>query len=431
LAARVKAATAQLQCELSTQIEMADTKKNNPEVPGRLISVGLSAIYLDSQPVSAGDGFALPAATEEILELARAVRVEILVPEAVLIELTVQFERSLRSATEDLREASRRHSRLLGVRDMPVIDDVEANLKRHRQGLDDFLQRFGVRVVPFPQRSNRELFLLAAQRKRPFRESGKGVTDAGFKDAVIFLSVADDLRDNPRSAAFISRDPDFAGADELLAPGMTLQRATVSEMIEALRSRQHVESLEAAEQRRNLANTTLHDSANYFSELERFVSARFYLPANVDFIDVPVYDVHQIKALSVVAAEVRNLVPLMNDVSPGESVRLTIFALARLDILARANSPRKPPTPPPVHQWPGVLRVGEERPTQQASWRPEEIEWDTSFVPRVLQVVAIVEATQSELTKATTGLNRHPFACLPVAHSPGLGVAKLTSGWKN
>jgi hypothetical protein len=192
---------------------------------------------------------------------------------------------------------------------------------------------------------------------------------------------------------FVSLDTDFAGAEKLLSPGTTLGRGTVDGMIESLRARQKAESLQAADERRKLVDRSLHENAKSFAELEQFVQARFRLPDNIDQLEVPRSEVHQIQSLSIVAAEVRNLAPSMNDVSEGESVRLTIFVLTRLDILVRIARLLNPPER--LLQQPRFgLGVGEEQERlPKEAWGPDLQEWETTFRPGVIHVVAFIDAT--------------------------------------
>ncbi len=193
------------------------------------------------------------------------------------------------------------------------------------------------------------------------------------------------MRARAKNAAFVSRDRDYAGADELLEEGIELPRATVGEIIQALKGHQQSRSLDEATQRLSLINASLQNSSGDLRALEDFVCANFRLPDNLDYIAVSVRNILQIRGLRMVAAEVRNLVPHIEDVRPGASVRLTVFVLTRLDVLARVEPLPEAPTGP------YGLGVGEERSTAQVQWRPPQ---DNSTVePRFVDVVGLVEVT--------------------------------------
>jgi PIN domain len=317
---------------------MLNQKGSQPAVPRRDLQA-VKAVFLDSQPISNGAGFRLSAAVEELLELAQALKVDVVVPEAVLVELQIQFQRELEKAIKDASEACQRAARVQrGRYEAPPVD-IPAAVSRHAQEIVEFRKRFGVQVIPFTTRNNEELFRMAANRKRPFREASKTVTDAGFKDSVIYLSVVDDLRAKARPAALVSLDTDYVGAEALLERGMFLLQATVSEMVEELRRRLNVKALEAADQRRRLADANLHANGEQLQGLEKFAVDHFTIP---DLLDLPFWvpRPRQVSAKRVMKTEVRNLTPAMHDVERGSQVRLTINVLMHVNLVVGASSSR-------------------------------------------------------------------------------------------
>jgi hypothetical protein len=223
--------------------------------------------------------------------------------------------------------------------DAPPVD-IAAAIARHTNEIEEFRKRFGVQITPFTARDNAELFRMAAKRQRPFREASKAVTDAGFKDSVIYLSVVDNLRAKPRPAAFVSLDTDYVGADRLLHQGMVLSLTTVSEMVEELRRRLNVKALQEADQRRHLADAKLHENMSQLERLEQFASDHFGLP---DLLDLPFYAPRprQVFSKRVLRLALRNLTPATHDVEPGTPVRLTINALMHVELVVRQDPGRE------------------------------------------------------------------------------------------
>lgn len=290
----------------------------------------VSALYLDSQPLSNGSGFQRTAAVEAMLELAHKLHVEVYVPEAAKIELESQFERKLVSALSDAATACNRVARLVDERYESPNLDVAGAIRRHKAEIDSFLREYRIAVVPFTTRPYAELFRMAAMRQRPFRETSNTVTDAGFKDAIIYMSVVDPVGMHGRPATFLSRDTDYVGAERLLDGRTPLFRATVDEAIHELRRRANARDLEEADKRRRLADESLRNDVAQLELISDFARRNFVVP---DLMDVPFGLTRQIVDRQVLTVEVRNLVPLMQDVAPGEQVRMTVKR-------ARAPSPR-------------------------------------------------------------------------------------------
>jgi hypothetical protein len=276
----------------------------------------------------------------------------------------------------------RRVARLRGTSVDPPQFDVDDALGRHRGRIVEFVERFKLRTVAFTQRSTNELFSLASNRRRPFRESGKAVTDAGFKDAVIYLSVVDDLRSTRAPAALISSDSDYVGADGLLDREMALPLASVEEMVAALKLRLEGRTREEADARRQIADSNLRASNKHMKALQVFIRKEFRLPELID--RVPGFGrIREITALEAIRVEVRNLVPSTHDVKPTEQVRLTTFALLRLDVVAEKTEFVRP-----AERRPGV-GVGEK---PQPPWGTfgQSI---TSVSQHTVHVFTVVEMT--------------------------------------
>jgi len=343
---------------------------------------GVTRLYLDSNAVSEGDGFRLSATTEEMIELAQAANVEVVVPEPVLVELEHQFERELISVRDQVVANSKRVTRIRREQyDVPAID-LTAAIGHHREAIESFLKGSGIIIAPFTARSSAELFGMAAARQRPFRETSKTVTDAGFKDAVIYLSILDHLRMYPRPAAFVSRDSDYAGAERLLPDGVTLAQITAVEATEELRRRLHLKALDDADARRRIADQELHGNAVESDRVKAFVIREFRLP---DLLQSG--QVREITAVDVVRLEVRALVPLMQDVAPGEEVRLTVYGLLQVQQVVETW------TPPTValRQRPGLDIGFGDKPSE--SVQPSAAPPRRDFGGRNQQVLVAIEVT--------------------------------------
>jgi hypothetical protein len=139
--------------------------------------------------------------------------VAICLPEPVEVELEAHWLRDFMDK-QDRAESKvndfRRHLKGVVADEVklvfPSIDKAQAD---YRACVQTFMAKWGIRVVPFTRRSVEEFFEMAAHRRLPIQDN-----DKGFRDAVIFLSIIDDLlREQPSWGVLVTKDEVFREQD--------------------------------------------------------------------------------------------------------------------------------------------------------------------------------------------------------------------------
>ena len=137
--------------------------------------------------------------------------IDLLLPAGVEIELQHRWERELDEKTALMR------SKLQGLNDhFGGVEQARISLATpdrataaasYVQAVAKLKDRYGLSTTEFTKRSVPEIFAMAARRNPPFKESKE---DVGFRDAVIFLSVVDDLVGRKDEVgALVARDGGF------------------------------------------------------------------------------------------------------------------------------------------------------------------------------------------------------------------------------
>jgi hypothetical protein len=140
------------------------------------------------------------------------------IPEPVEVERQEQWLREFREAAASAKTAASslmEHLRHISSAkyDPPIID--EASLKaEYKRVAEKVKNAHAIRSAPFSERSLSEVFGLSVVRQPPF-EKKKDVV-IGFQDAVILLSVVDDIRRLGKASAFVSSDKVFEKCQPLL-----------------------------------------------------------------------------------------------------------------------------------------------------------------------------------------------------------------------
>ena len=169
-------------------------------------------IYLDSNVLIASNWPKLSGVLESIFTLADIFRIEIYLPEAVEAELQAHWLRIFREKCLKITKASAEVNKYLS--DLGE-EEVSLNFKEEQQALAAYSKKvdqtkhvWNIRNVPLTSRSIAELFAIVVRQFSPFREA-----DIGFKDAVIYFSIIDQLRtDAAHGGAFVSADRIFLDA---------------------------------------------------------------------------------------------------------------------------------------------------------------------------------------------------------------------------
>jgi len=237
-------------------------------------------VYLDTNILIASNWPKLSAALENLFELAQVLAVKVLVPEAVQAELEQHWirnldkkyngiDRTIKDFENYLTEAERSDIKL-------VLPDKEKALTSYRCRVGEIKKIWELESIPVTTRSTTELFRMAARRDAPFKEEG-----AGFQDAVIYLSVIDDLaRSSERIGALVSQDSIFKSKkDELVASakssGVALEiYHSLQDVIDALRQRLRAEMIREWEERKRKVEIGLK---NQMPQIEKFVAEKLEL----------------------------------------------------------------------------------------------------------------------------------------------------------
>ena len=237
-------------------------------------------VYLDTNILIASNWPKLSAALENLFELAQVLAVKVLVPEAVEAELEQHWirnldkkyngiDRTIKDFENYLTEAERSDIKL-------ALPDKEKALASYRRRVDEIKKIWELESLPVTTRSTTELFRMAARRDAPFKEEG-----AGFQDAVIYLSVIDDLARSPkRIGALVSQDSIFKSKkDELVESAKSSEVAleiyhSLQDVIDALLQRLRAEMIREWEERKRKVENELK---NQMPQIEYFIDAKLEL----------------------------------------------------------------------------------------------------------------------------------------------------------
>src|SRR5262249_27818984 len=168
-------------------------------------------LYFDSDVLIAAGWPRLSADLENLLEVSAASGIAVLLPAAVEVELERRWQRELDEKANAVRskvQAVEAHFRGIGT------SEIIINLPDGVKALDNYIAivnklkaKYRLTTVKFTERPVADIFRMAADRHPPFKP---GKDDVGFRDAVIFLSVLDDLMGTKNQVgALVSRDDVF------------------------------------------------------------------------------------------------------------------------------------------------------------------------------------------------------------------------------
>lgn len=154
-------------------------------------------VVLDSTVMNGRDRYLESTAARVLLEEARAGRVELFVPEVVMVEAAANHERASREAQQAL---VRSHNVLAGLRQ--AQPDVRPLNLTYRDDLGQVFARARARVAPLPQVAHDRILERAVSRRRPFDRSGR----VGYQDCLVWETVLALLADGHGPIALISND---------------------------------------------------------------------------------------------------------------------------------------------------------------------------------------------------------------------------------
>jgi len=223
-------------------------------------------IALDAQALHEGGWPAPNARLRQLAELSALLGVNLWIAQGARDEVRGAFERKIANSIADLK-ASVAAARQVGL-------DADGNAKGTHRLLSDWDAQserasgeLRAHIIPPTKRPTDEFFAMGVKRVPPFDEKG-----AGFRDAVIYLSVVDEMsRMGLSEAIFVTKDKDFRGAQSPVAG----QRIRTLDLTAA------VQNLEGVLQRKQAA---------LFEELAALDAKRQGLAREAVLRDAPVID---------------------------------------------------------------------------------------------------------------------------------------------
>ncbi len=165
------------------------------------------------------------AGWDELLDLASAGLVRVVVPEVVIMEAVRQHAKRVTTAKNEsikkVAEGLRDLKQLVAVPDLDfaaIRQEVASAAESYERTLRARLARADVEVKPLPRIAHERLLGWDMSGRQPFHESG-----TGYRDALIWatvLEVADSLRDEEPVLFVSGNRRDFYGPDGTLAAAL-------------------------------------------------------------------------------------------------------------------------------------------------------------------------------------------------------------------
>jgi len=142
-----------------------------------IVSIEFGRIYFDTEPLTQSQWPQVSTALGNVLALAGAFGVQLVVPQPVLEERQEQWVRNLDDKVQDLVRAHRKLEKSCqGFCDLPKLSDLERAkaLESYRARSDAALREHGIATAVHTSRATQDLFRLAVKRVPPFDENGMG-----------------------------------------------------------------------------------------------------------------------------------------------------------------------------------------------------------------------------------------------------------------
>jgi hypothetical protein len=170
-------------------------------------------LYFDTSELVAAGWPRLSADLENVLRLTTVAKIGVFLPAGVEIELQQRWQRDLEEKTSAMRSRIQAVEDHLGGVQHPSmsldVPDLTKVRDHYLKVVDGLKQKYALSTVPFTTRPVREIFEMATTRQPPFKQ---GKEDVGFRDAVIFLSIVDELlamKGQGHVGALVARDEAF------------------------------------------------------------------------------------------------------------------------------------------------------------------------------------------------------------------------------
>lgn len=304
-----------------------------------------TAVYPDSNILIKAGWPEVSTELKNVLSLARVLKLDVFLLEPVEAELEAHWTRDLRKTQMEAAGKTENLSQVLAdvglSAELKFPDDKEV-LARYRAKVEEVIGLGMQRVLGLTGNLG-ELFEMAIQQAKPFKEKGKG-----FQDAVILLTAANHLaKSKHKAGALVSRDDVFTQETVRRvaeAKGTSLFFYENLDAVYKLLLGEIAEKLKGFwEQDRKAA---IAASTANLPAIEEFIVRNLEIPERILFTEIIRLD--KVEAVAVTKAET----PLPFERSKEEPFKFSIDVAVRLHVVMRRG-----PSP-----WPETraLRVGEQ-----------------------------------------------------------------------
>ncbi len=146
-------------------------------------------VFLDTNVIFK-ENFFRSVFAEAVLKGANFLGITILIPEIVIDEVKGNFEKELRERFDKYKKIKKHLDGLIELQDQKIILDNE--IDKYNQGLDDFLSKYDVRILPYLDIPVKEIIAKSYEAKKPFK-----VNKEGYKDYVIWQTIKNHCNKEP------------------------------------------------------------------------------------------------------------------------------------------------------------------------------------------------------------------------------------------
>jgi len=174
-------------------------------------------VYFDSQPLHGCHWPQLSKSLQLLLHVTRLRGITLRVPLAVDGELEKQFIDDISKQAQAVGACNQLIETIgCAPLDLPHIQEL---LPKYRAAVASAKRTLQIEPVPLPRRSIEDFLNDAIYRYSPFRKD----SDRGFKDAVIFQSIREDLKaSHAKVGVLITADSDYGGDQHPVGEDKTL-----------------------------------------------------------------------------------------------------------------------------------------------------------------------------------------------------------------
>lgn len=285
-------------------------------------------LYIETSVLVEAGWPRLSADLENVLKITTFAKI---LPAGVEIELQHRWQRDLEEKISAVKSKIRAVEAHFGGVQKPSVTagvpDLARAIDDYRKAVDNLKQKYGLSTGRFTARPVPDIFTMAAIRHPPFKP---GKEDVGFRDAVIFLSVVDDLiAAKGHVGALVARDDAFHDpriVDFATRAGVELQVfRSVKDVFDAVLQdvTEYVKEQWAA-----VAAQVQRSLQSRLQEIEKFIGATLEVPEWDLVSGARVVAIRGIEALAVRSVRVPN--PL--EVRGLERVRLSFDVQVKLRV---------------------------------------------------------------------------------------------------